>query len=59
MTPDERHARLKQIEAETRKALDLRAKYQEEVDMLYSEREQLQDECFDEFCPCVEQEGSP
>jgi hypothetical protein len=54
MTAEERHARLKQIQPEIVAALKLRAGGQQRIDMLYLEKERLEDECFEEFCPCIE-----
>jgi hypothetical protein len=57
MTADERHERIKQLDSEIKEALRLREQYQTQFDHLYAEREQLETECFDEFCPCVEQDA--
>lgn len=53
MTPEERHKRLQEIQLEIRKALYQKAAVEFELETLYSEQEQLQNECFDELCPCL------
>jgi hypothetical protein len=54
MDATERHERMKEIEAGMKEALRLRAEHEERFDALHLEYELLGIECFDENCPCVE-----
>jgi hypothetical protein len=52
----ERHARTKQLLVDMDTALERKAHATEEYDALFLEYEALQTECYDEDCPCTDQD---
>jgi hypothetical protein len=54
MTANERHERITELQTDMSEALRLRAEHQDMFDALHLEYELLTIECFDENCPCTE-----
>ncbi len=57
MDTNTRHERIAQLQSEMGEALELRAKYQAQFDALYAEYELLEAECFDQNCPCTDDDN--
>ena len=57
MDTNTRHERIAQLQSEMGEALELRAKYQTQFDALYAEYELLEAECFDQNCPCTDDDN--